>query len=175
LLKIWLGGHDLVRKQNPVSKRSWTALSPRQKLFRERSLEVLRKSRKSSQSLSKIAKDFGISAKTVIHNTDAFRKINRKWVPKKYDKISRVMKISENGKELSVEINDSRRASIIGKYHNSVRKFLESGDEKVLSKFKNKRIKDTNHIFHLFETDPNKIIEINSRIEEPEFYEVYAN
>lgn len=167
----------MVRKQKsrPVSKRSWNALNPRQKLLRERSLQVLSKSRKSSQSLSRIAKDYGISAKTVIHNTNAFRKINRKWVPKKYDKISRVMKISENGRELSVEINDSRRASLIGKYHNSVRKFLESGDEKVLSKFKNKRIRDIDDTFHLFETNPNKIIEINERIEEPEFYEVYAN
>lgn len=158
----------------PISKRSWNALNPRQKLLRERSLQVLNKSRKSSQSLSRIAKDFGISAKTVLHNTNAFKKINRKWIPKKYDKISRVMKISENGKEISVEINDSRRASLIGKYHNSIRKFLESRDEKVLLKFKNKRIKDTNHTFHLFETNPNRIIEINERIEEPEFYEIYG-
>lgn len=166
----------MVRKQKPtpISKRSWNALNPRQKLLRERSLQVLSKSRKSSQSLSRIAKDFGISVKTVIYNTNAFKKINRKWVPKKYDKISRIMKINENGNELSVEINDSRRASLIGKYHNSIRKFLESGDEKVLSKFKNKRIKDKNHTFHLFETNPNKIIEINNRIEEPEFYEVYS-
>ena len=158
----------------PISKRSWNALNPRQKSLRERSLEVLSKSRKSSQSLSRIAKDLGISVKTVIHNTNAFKKTNRRWIPKKYDKISRVMKISENGKEVSIEINDSRKASLIGKYHNSIRKFLESGDEKLLSKFKNKRIKDTNHVFHLFETNPNKIIEINSRIEEPEFYEVYS-
>ncbi|MCH7647405.1 MAG: hypothetical protein IIA83_02200 [Thaumarchaeota archaeon] len=163
------------RKRIPVYKKSWRTLTSRQKLFRERSLEVLSTSRKSSKSLSKIARDFGTSVKTVINNTNAFKKINRKWIPKKYDRISRVMKINENGKEISIEINDSRRASLIGKYHNNVKRFLESGNVKLLLKFKHKRIKDVNNTFHSFETESEKIIEIHSRIEEPEFYEIYGD
>ena len=159
----------------PISKRSWNALNPRQKLLRERSLEVLSKSRKSSQSLSSIAKDLGISAKTVIHNTNAFKKINRRWIPKKYDKISRVMKIKENGKELSIEINDSRKASIIGKYLSSVNQFLKTGNIQILSKFENKRIKDVHDKFHVLETNPEALRQIQDRIEEPEFYEIYGD
>lgn len=163
------------RKRIPVYKKSWRTLTSRQKLFRERSLEVLSTSRKSSKSLSRIARDFGISIKTVVNNTNGFKKINRKWIPKKYDRISRVMKINENGKEISIEINDSRRASLIGKYHNNVKRFLESGNVKLLLKFKHKRIKDVKNTFHSFETESEKIIEIHSRIEEPEFYEIYGD
>ncbi len=164
----------MVTRKIPVFKKSWNNLTPRQKLLRERSLEVLSTSRKSPKSLSKIAKDFGMSVKTVINNTNAFKKINRRWIPKKYDKISRVMKINENGKEVSIEINDSRNASIIGRYQNNVKQFSETGNSELLLRFKNKRIRDVHGKFHLLETNSERIIQIQQRIEEPEFYEVYS-
>jgi len=40
---------------------------------------------------------------------------------------------------------------------------------------KNKRIKDIDGKWHSFETSTEKILEINEKIEEPEFYEVYAS
>jgi len=176
LYKNWLGEYDLVnRKRIPVFKKSWNNLTSRQKLFRERSLEVLSKSRKSTKSLSRIAKDFGMSVKTVINNTNGFKKINQKWIPKKYDKISRVMKIKENGREISIEINDSRNASIIGRYLNDVKRFLETGNSKLLLRFKNKRIKDVNGDFHVLETNSTNLIKIQDKIEEPEFYEIYGD
>lgn len=163
------------KKRIPVYKKSWGELSPRQKMFRERSLEVLSKSRKSSKSLSRIAKDFGISIKTVINNTNGFKKQDKKWAPKKYDKIPRVMKIKENGNEVSIEINDSRNASVIGRYLNNVKQFLETGNSELLLRFKNKRIKDVNGKFHLLETNSDNLIQIQQRIEEPEFYEIYGD
>lgn len=163
------------KKRIPVFKKSWNKLTPRQKLFRERSLEVLSKSRKSSNSLSRIAKDFGISVRTIINNTNGFKKINKKWIPKKYDKISRVMKIKENGKEVSIEINDSRNASVIGRYLNNVKRFLETGNSELVLKFKNKRIKDVNGNFHIFETNSENITQIQQGIEQPEFYEIYGD
>ena len=84
------------------------------------------------------------------------------------------MKINNNGREVSIQINDSRTASLIGQYHNAVKKFLNTGDKKSLKKFRNKKIRDIDGNFHSFETNPASIIEINERIEEPEFYELYA-
>ncbi len=174
--KIRLGGHDLVnRKRIPIFKKSWSKLTPRQKLFRERSLEVLSESRKTSKTLSRIAKDFGMSIKTIINNTNAFKKINRKWIPKKYDKISRVMKINENGTEISIEIDDSRRSSLVGKYHNSVKRFLETGNSNGLLRFRNRTIKDVNGKFHHLDINLENLIQIQERIEEPEFYEIYGD
>ena len=163
------------KKKIPIHKKPWTGLTPRQKSVREKSLEILSIAKKSKQSLSEIAKKNHVSVGTVIKNTNAFKKINNKWVPKKFDRISRVIKINENGTEKSIEIKDSRIASSIGSYHNAVKQFLNTSDKKSLSEFRNKRIKDAHGKLHKFETNPKKIININERIEEPEFYEIYGD
>ncbi len=155
-------------------KRRWKNLSPKQKLLREKSLSVLSEARKSKQSLSKLAKRHEVSRKTVLNNTNAFKKRRGRWNAKRFDKIPRVMKINENGKETSIQINDSRTAALIGRYHNAVKKFLNTGDKKALRKFRRKKIKDIDGNLHSFETNPDSLIDINERIEEPEFYELYA-
>jgi len=158
----------------PLYRKRWSNLSPKQKLLREKSLSVLSEARKSRQSLSKLAKKNDISPKTVLNNTNAFRKTRRRWSAKRFDKIPRVMKINENGKETSIQINDSRTAALIGRYHNAVKKFLSTGNKKALRKFYRKKIRDIDGNLHSLETNPESLIEINERIEEPEFYELYA-
>jgi hypothetical protein len=154
---------------------SWVLLSPKQKNIRIISLQALSDKRNSNQSLSKICKNHGISVKTVIRNTNAFKKVNGKWVAKKFDRISRVLKINENGQEKSIETSNSKTASIIGKYHNAVKQFLNTGDSKALQKFKNLKIKDSDGNIHSLATNTLQLTEINERIEEPEFYEVYSS
>ena len=161
------------RKKIPIHSRAWSVLTPRQKLFRKRSLEVLSESRKSKGSLSKIARKNEISPSAVIHNTNAFRKKRKRWIPRKFDRIPRMMIINENGKASSIEVNDSRIASKIGRYHSKIREFLNTGDNKKLSKFKNVKIKDSKGVVHTLETNPKQIIEISERVEEPEFPEIY--
>lgn len=161
-------------KRIPVYKKPWGKLTPRQKMFRKRSLEALSMSRKSSQSLSKIAKRLGLSVKTVINNTNAFKKINRKWIPKKFDKVSRSMLTSEAGKMKSLEVSDSRHARTIGQYDNAVGHYLRTGDSAKLKKFSKKKIKDSHGVIHSFETRVQIVQELNQTIEELEFFEVYA-
>lgn len=159
----------------PVYKRSGSFLTPKQKLLREKSFRVLINIRNSKKSLSKVSSEYNISVNTVLHNTNAFKKVNGRWIAKKYDKIPRVMKINEKGKEVSFEIMDSRIASSIGKYHNAVKEFLYTGNSSKLSKFRYRKIKNAQGNYHKFETDLQSIIYINQRREEPEFYEgVYA-
>jgi len=158
----------------PLYRRRWANLSPKQKLLREKSLSVLSEARKSKQSLSKLAKRHDVSTKTVLNNTNSFRKRQRRWNAKRFDKVARVMKINENGKEISIQINDSRTASLIGRYQNAVKQFLNTGDKKALRKFRRKKIRDIDGNLHSLETNTDSLIEINERIEEPEFYELYA-
>lgn len=165
----------LKRKKIPVYKKSWKDLTPRQKSVRKRSLEILTVARKSNQSLSKIAKNHHISLKTVLNNTNAFKKTNNRLTLKRFDRISRVIKTNENGKEKSIEINDSRTASLVGSYHNAVKQYLNTGDSSQLKEFSKKRFKDAHGKMHRFETNLKKIIEINERVEEPEFYEIYGD
>ncbi|MDH5463191.1 MAG: hypothetical protein OEY17_04990 [Nitrosopumilus sp.] len=81
------------------------------------------------------------------------------------------MLINEDGKEKSVETKNSRTAGIIGRYHNAVKHFLNTGDKSKINKFRNRKIKDSSGKFHILETNTDHIIRINQRIEEPEFFD----
>lgn len=162
-------------KTTKLYKLPYPVLTAREKYFRDISLEVLSEARRSRKSLMSVSNAHNISAEMVRNNTHAFRKQNGRWVAKKYDKISRVMKINENGEESSIEIADSRVASVIGRYHGTVGQYLNTGNAEALRPFKNKRIKDAKGHYHILETDPKILKEIAEHIEEPEFYEVYSS
>ena len=161
-------------KAVPLHKRPWRKLSPRQKLLREKSLAVISELRNTkTKTLPQAANDNDITVKNVIKHTNGFKKTNGKLVVKRWDRIKRLMRINTGGKEKSVEIGDSRTASVVGRYHNAVKQFLNTGNKTKLSNFRNKKVKDSKGKLHRLETNPDEIIRINQRIEEPEFYEVY--
>lgn len=157
----------------PIPKRSWFTLNPKEKLVRETSLKVLSDVRRNRKSLSQACKDAGISQKTVLNNTRAFKKLGNRWTAKTYDTIPRVLKINENGKIQSIEVKDSRTASLIGRYHNAVKKYLETGDISELRKFEGKTVKDSQGRSHILESDSEALERIHEGIEEPEFYDIY--
>ncbi len=158
-------------KETPIYKLPWDLLSRKDRIQRQKALAVLSEVRKG-KSLTKACKQLHTTPKSVIKHTNAFKKVKGKWIPKAYDKISRVMRINENGKEVDVEINDSRIASEIGKYQSAVREFLRTGNVNVLLPF-NKPFKDAKGNIHYFELDPDKLYEIAESREEPEFWEIY--
>ncbi len=160
----------------PLYKRPWRKLTPRQKVLRTKSLSVVHTLRnsKSNGSLHTVSAQNDIAISTVVNHTNGFKKVNGRLVVKRWDIVPRVMLINENGEEKSIEVKNSRTAGVIGKYHNAVKHFLNTGDKTKLDKFKNRKIKDSLGKFHKLETDPTEIIRINERIEEPEFFEVYA-
>ena len=122
-----------MRTTIPLHKRPWGKLTPRQKLLREKSLAVVNELRNSkTKTLPQVANDNDISVTTVLRHTNGFKKVNRRLVAKRWDRIPRVMRINTDGKEKSVEIKDSRTASVVGRYHNAVKQFLNTGDKKKL-------------------------------------------
>ena len=167
-------GKKPVSKLNeiPIYKRSWSSLNKRELSTRERSLEVLSKVRRNGQSLTKASRELHTSPKTVVKNTNAFKKLKGKWIAKSQDRISRIMSIYENGKQEWIEVRDSRIASKIGKYNNAVKEFFATKNTDILKEF-NKPIKDAKGNLHYLETDPNKLTEIMEAQEEPEFIEIY--
>jgi hypothetical protein len=156
-----------------IYKKHWNQLTPKQKSQRIRSLAVLTQARRTKKLPRIIAREHHISLITVIHHTNGFKKVNNRWTAKKYDHTSRSMIISENGKMQSVEVSDSRHAKTIGRYHNAVKFYLDTGDHTKLKKFSKRKIKDSDGNIHTFETNPKIVLEINEKIEEIEFFEVY--
>jgi len=159
--------------KSKLHKKSWNKLTPRQKSTRIKSLTVITQSKKTNKTVSIIAREQGVSFQTVQNHTNAFKKVNDKWVPKRFDIVSRSMLISENGKLRSVEVSDSRHAKTIGRYHNAVKFYLDTGDSSKLKKFSKRKIKDSDGKIHSFETRLKTVEEINESIEEIEFFEVY--
>ena len=156
-----------------ILKKPWNKLTPRQKSTRSKALAVITQSKRTKIPVSIIAREQGISFQTVQKHTNAFKKINGKWVPKRFDKVSRSMLINENGEMKSVQVSDSRHAKTIGRYHNAVKLYLDTGDSSKLKKFSKRKIKDSNSNIHTFETRLEIVEEINESIEEIEFFEVY--
>ena len=153
----------------PIFRRRQSQLTPKQNAIRRASLEVLSEIRQS-----KVAHEKSISPITVIKYTGSFRKTKGRWIAKKSDSIPRSMVIYENGKEVSIELTSSKDATTVGKFHNAVKEYLNSGNDEALSRFNNKRVKDVNGKYHKFDTNASSIKVISEAIEEPEFYEIYS-
>jgi len=160
-------------KELEIFKRSWDSLSPSEMEQRELSLKAISLMRRKGSSLSQASEDVGISPSSVIKNTNALKKVNGRWIAKTSDRISRVMKICEGGKEFAIEIKDSRHASTIGRYHSAIGEFFHTGDESVLEPFEGKRVRDANGNWHVLETDPESLYEIREARVEEEFYTIY--
>jgi len=150
-------------------------LRPKEKALRRTSLSVLNKIRRGENPRN-VINDSEISEKNLLKHLGNNIKIKNKTIKvTKSDKIPRQMIISEHGKETLIIVKNSKDASKIGEYHNAKRQFLETGKSSGLKKFKKIKIKDIDGKSHQFETSPKKIIEIEDRKEEPEFFDIYAS
>lgn len=160
-------------KPQPKHKIPHKYLTRREKSIRRKSTSVLAKVRRGEGSLTSISREYDTTPETVKRHTGAFKKEGYRWVGKRYDKIERVMRINENGYEVDITISDSRHASTIGKYHNAIQSFLESGDESYLKPFEGKQIRDSEGNYHTLDTNPNNIYNIRDRRPEEETWGIY--
>ena len=154
--------------------KSWLKLSPKEKVERIRSLEVLRLM-KEEKSLTASSKSVGINAETAKRNLGMFiYKRKRKWHAKKSENnIQRELQIYERGKVRSIVVRNSKDASLIGQYYNDVKHALTTGDWKPLQKYKRRKIKDVKGKKHRLETRPEVIKEIELSMEDTEFIPIY--
>jgi hypothetical protein len=153
----------------PLHKRPWASLTAREKVAREKSLDILSLARRTGASLNRLGKERNIPISTVLKNTKAFRKVKGRWRVNKRDRISRMLMINENGEEKFIEITDSRYATLIGKYHSAVREYLENGNLEALAEFKGKMVRDSDGNYYILETDPDTIRAMYERKEETPF------
>lgn len=154
---------------------SWSSLSSSQKAGRKLSLEVLRSMRKGN-SLNLASHNVGLSIKHIKQYLGkTIYKSKGRWIARKFDIIERSMRIYSQGRIKTVLVRNSSDAKLIGQYYSAVRKYLQTGDQTILHKYKDVQIEDANGISHSLETNPEKIKGIEDGKEDPEFFEVYSD
>jgi hypothetical protein len=109
----------------------------------------------------------------VLNNLNGFIKKYGRWMPKPNYKNSADMIINSQGQRSFITVGDFRNASVIGQYHNAVRRFYETGDASILAPFVGREVKDASSRSWTLETDSRTLYEIRERQEDEEFYDIY--
>lgn len=154
------------------SEQSYPSLTPREKATYARGLDVIKKVR-TGKSFTRACKEVGIKPEQVL-SQGLFYKQGRLWKVPASDNFVRHLKINENGRMVIVSVRGSGIASMIGSYHNAVRRFLETGDTSDLRAFQYTPFTDIKGLWHSFETRPQVLKSIVESLEDEEFGDIYA-
>jgi hypothetical protein len=158
-----------------LSKKRWNLLTAKQKHKRILALEILRQMRKG-ESLSSACEEIGLAqSETLIYLGKVIRKRSGRWIANKTDSIQRALQIYEKGRIITIVVNKSKYASLIGSYYNAVKNYLLTGDSSYLTPFKDKIIIDIYRKRHRLETNPDNVRDIEESKEDSEVYEVYSD
>lgn len=161
-------------QQVPISKRGWDDLTPSEKVLRTKSRKALSEVRSGRTSLEAASREVGIDPETVRRHIDGFVKRDGKWCAKANIRNEVYMMIYSDEETKFIPIPTIRDASTIGRYHNAVKAFLESGDAEDMYPFVGKVIRASDGTEYVLETDPRALYEIMERCPEQEFFSIYG-
>lgn len=174
ILPQLIGKAKLPRSKLPLHNVDPRGLTPRELALRNQALHVLNRIRRG-QTLDELDSYSIIRNNLSKHLGDTIKIKDDSIKAKKSDRIPRWMLIDGDGKEFPIVVRNSKDASIVGKYFNAKRHFLETGDTSELKKFSKIKIKDVDGNIHRLETRAEKIYDIEDRKEEPEAFEIYKS
>jgi lambda repressor-like predicted transcriptional regulator len=145
--------------KKPNTARQYFLLSPKNQETWDSIGHVISKIREEGISLPKAAKQFGLSPRTVITlGGSALKKQkNGRYVAKKTDRLLRVINVLKTKGRKEIATRDSRQASLVGGHWAAVQRYLQTGDDSALQRFKNKKITDANGKRHLLLTDLDEL------------------
>ena len=92
-------------------------------------------------SLQKASKEFGIDPRVVLKlGRSAVRKQTKwKYIARKTDRLLRILRVVTPEGRREIATRDSRQASLLGSYWAAVQRYLQTGDDSALLKFKARR------------------------------------
>jgi len=139
--------------KRPTTARQYYAMSQKEQDTWDSVAHVISRMREGI-SLLKASNEFGVAPTIVVKlGRPALRKRNGRYVATKTDRLLRVLTLLRvTGKE-EIATRDSRQASLIGGHWAAVQRYLQTGDDAALLKFKNKRVIDANKRRHRFLTN----------------------
>jgi hypothetical protein len=114
----------------------------------DRVVTVVSKMRSDKTSLQKAAQKSGISPRTVKRwaGSALQKRSNGKWVAKKRDTLLRLLKVPASDGTREIAVRGSGQATTLAEYWNAVHRYLQTGNESRLKKFRGKKIKDANGV-----------------------------
>jgi hypothetical protein len=125
---------------------------------------VISKMRAEGVSLRRASEEFGIDSDTVLKfGRPALRKQrNGNYVARKTDRQLRVLSVPTSKGRRGIAVRDSRQASLLGGYWAAVQRYLQTGDDSGLRKFKGKKITDASGKRHPLITDLSQLDALGS-------------
>lgn len=166
-LKGFSSWHESQRQPKQVSSKTYAGLTPAQKQARGRALATLARMRKG-ESLFQAAKRENTTPNNVLRWTgQQMERESGKWKAKPNDRLVRRMKAITTDGVIDVEVRSSKQASAIGEHMTAVKRYLATGDQEGLRKFRGKPVAG-----HILETDPERLIDLAS-VGELEFEDIY--
>jgi hypothetical protein len=136
--------------------------------------ELAIKAMKLGIPLRKAARSSGLSEqhlrRYIKENAGAVR-VGRRWVFD--DQRARQFPVYTDG-ELKTLTLRPYEASLAGYFMHAVRQFLPTGNRQLLAPYEGQGVTDIKGRFHRFETDPNRLYELDSagELNFPEFYRI---
>ena len=142
-----------VQFKRPTTARQYLSMSAKEQETWDSVAHVISRMR-DRVSLSKAAKEFGISPSTVSElGRPALRKRNGRYVATKADSLLRVVTILTAKGRKTIATRDSRQASLIASYWAAVQRYLQTGHDSALLKFKKTRVVGASGKRHLLLTN----------------------
>jgi hypothetical protein len=136
------------------TRAAYEKLRPAEREARERALEALSKWRRHEQlSLTGAARDSRTTLNVVKRYAGTELKRERgRLTATASDSLFRRMRLITDTGPLTIDVYSSKVASEIGRYDAAVKRYLETGDDRALRRFRNKKIR-TGKQTHYFVTD----------------------
>ena len=142
-----------LQPKRPTTSRQYFSMSPKDQETWDSVAHVISRIR-DGVALAGASKEFGIPASTVLElGGSALRKKNGRYVATKTDHLLRILPILKRKGKQQIATRDSRQASLIGSYWAAVQRYLQTGDDSALLKFKKIRIVDASVKRHRLLTD----------------------
>ena len=141
----------------PTTARQYYALSQREQETWDSVVHVISRMR-DRVSLAKAAREFNISPSTVVElGRPALRERNGQYVPTITDHLLRVLIILAVEGKKEIATRDSPQASLIGAHWAAVQRYLQTGDDSALIRFRGRSATDADGKRYLFLTDLRRL------------------
>ncbi len=152
------------RRKKVRSAAQYFAQPQRRRETLKKAAHVLSAMRTEKVSLRQASLEQGISPSTVLRHAKAgLRKTSGgTYAARKSDRLLRVLVLPIEGSLAEIATLDSRSATIVGEYWNAVNRYLETGDDTELARFRGQSILDAQGNPVLLLTDLDELERLGS-------------